>query len=437
MFVGAINSTVREFLGNVASVFDGQQVVVGCSGNFTSEAVISQRAKPAAVHSNDISFYSCMAGRWLTGQPLEFKIADPDFDWLVPYLGSDVCKLASIMVLLDMLEHAKQNNPHRVRMWRLYRDQFPTLLAKTVDRLTQVDIRVTTYFAGDVWEHFKRFGDRDDAVFCCYAPTYAGGYERMYKELDKIIDWDAPHYEMLDDKRRDGLLSWMAERRFLWYDDRIIPNLRPVMQQQSGRNKTVYLYSNAVNRTAVFMDMASKPLPKLPLADGHFTVNPDSRITLFPIKTSDLARFKDAYLGKNIAFGSGMWAFAVMIDGKTVGFLEFTRGKYTIDEVYMQADFAIPTTRYARMSKLMVMLAVSGETRRALERLSEARKRTVCTTAFTDRPVSMKYRGVLDLVKRGETKEGQKFLNYCGVFNTKSWQETLQEWLTKHGSQKS
>lgn len=435
MFVGAINSTVREFLGNVAAAFAGQQAIVGCSGNFTSEAVISQCASPAAIHSNDVSFYSCMAGRWLTGQPLDFRIADSQFAWLDPYLDSDVRRLAAIMVLLDALEFVRQNNPHRVRMWNLYRQNFGDLVAKTVDQLQAVNIRISSYFAGDVREHFERFGDQPDAIFCCYAPTYAGGYERLYKALDKIVAWEQPHYEMLTDARRDALLAWMAERRFLWYDDRVIPGLRPVMQQQAGRQHTVYLYSNVVGRTAVFKDMAPRPLPKLPLADGSLLIRPDSHIVLQPIKTSDLARFKDAYLGKHIAFGAGMWAFAIMLDAKAVGFLEYTRDKYGAPGwVYAMADFSVPGTRYARLSKLMVMLMIAGETRRLLERLSEVRKHSVTTTAFTNRPVSMKYRGVLELTKRGQTPDGQKFLNYEGKFNAKTWRETLQEWLTKHGS---
>lgn len=438
MFVGAINATVREFLGNVASVFDGQQVVVGCSGNFTSEAVISQCAQPAAIHSNDVSFYSCMAGRWLTAQPLEFRIVDPEFDWLTPYLATDIRRLAAIMVLLDALQFVKQNNPHRVRMWNLYRQTFDDLVAKTVDQLQAVNIRVASYFAGDVRTHFERFADRADTVFCCYAPTYAGGYERQYKTLAKIVAWEEPTYELLTDARRDALLAWMAARRFLWYDDRVIPGLRPVMQQQAGRSRTVYLYSNVVGKTAVFMDMAPKALPKLPLVDGSLVIRPDSTIILQPIKTSDLARFKDAYLGKHIAFAAGMWAFAVLIDGKAAGFLEYTRDKYGAPGwLYAMADFAVPGTRYTRLSKLIVMLMLAGETRRLVERRAEVRKHSVATTAFTDRPVSMKYRGVLELVKRGETQDGQKFLNYAGTFNTLTWQETLQAWLTKHGSASS
>ncbi len=57
MFVGALNETVRRFLAHHGKVFDGRVVVVGCSGNFTSEAVIAASAEPAAMHSYDISLY--------------------------------------------------------------------------------------------------------------------------------------------------------------------------------------------------------------------------------------------------------------------------------------------------------------------------------------------------------------------------------------------
>lgn len=434
MFVGAINATVRKFLAHTAKAFDRKVVVVGCSGNFTSESVISAYAKPAAIHSNDISFYSCMIGRWLTHQPLAFELADPEYEWLTPYLEDDTKALAAVMVLLDMLEFEKRNNAHRLRMWQLYLDSFGELVNQTMARLATADaqIKLASFYEGDVFEHFKRFDD--DAIFCCYAPTYAGGYERLYKRLDRIVKWDEPGYELLDDERRDQLLAWMSARPFLWYDDRLIDGMEPVMQQRSGIHKTVYLYSNVIETPAYFTDKKISDLPSLPLAKSSFTIQPDSKIKVARITTTDLAKFKDAFLSKEIDFASGLWAFAVLIDGCGVGFLEFARSKYQHGEAYMMADFAVPGTRYKRLSKLMVMLARAGETRKALERVIQTRTRSFSTTAFTSRPVSMKYRGVLNLVKRGEDDKGQKFLNYEAEFNMLTWQETLQEWLSKHSS---
>lgn len=216
---------------------------------------MSHYAKPAATHANDVSFYSCMAGRWLTGQPLDFAVVDPEYDWLAAYLDSagETHKLAAIMTLLDMLEYEKRNNPHRVRMWNLYRQTFAELVAKTVARLNQVEVRLASFYEGDVLDHFERFGDEAETIFCCYAPTYAGGYERLYKRLDRIVTWEEPGYELLDEARRDRLLAWMAARRFLWYDDRSIEGMQPVMEQRAGRRKTVYLYSNVIQLDVRFL----------------------------------------------------------------------------------------------------------------------------------------------------------------------------------------
>jgi hypothetical protein len=70
-----------------------------------------------------------------------------------------------------------------------------------------------------------------------------------------------------------------------------------------------------------------------------------------------------------------------------------------------------------------------------LEKLNVLRVHTIVTTAFTEKPVSMKYRGVMELIKRGKSEDGKQFLNYQAHFNDLTWKEVLQEWLTKHASQ--
>ena len=437
MFVGAINAAVRQFLGNCALDFSGAKVIVGCSGNFTMETVLTHCGAPAEIHSNDVSLYTCMAGRWLTGEPVDFTVKDADYLWLQKYT-TPIERVAAILVLLDMLEHDKRDTQHRRRMWQNFRQAFDLLVLGTIEKLEKVQVRVTSFYAGDVMEHFKRFEDDPEAIFAAFCPTYSGGYERLYKRLDAVIGWDPPTYSLLDDDARANLLTWMRERKFLWYDDRQHLDMVPVMRQQGSlRARPVYLYSNTIGKTAFLRGNAPKPLPKYKLAGESFQITPESTIRLVRIKTGEIASYKDAFLAKNIMFGSGMWGFAVQIDGKVVGFIEYSpenslRGGLP-DSVYLFADFSVPGTRYTRLSKLIVMLTVAGETRRLLECARQIRQRKLITTAFTERAVSMKYRGVLTLTKRGEDKDGKKFLQYEGVFNDLSWQQTLEKWRGAHG----
>lgn len=394
MFIGSINSTVRKYLASVSPAFQNKTVVVGCSGNFTSEGVFTKYAQPAEIHSNDVSLYSCMLGRWLAGESVDYEITDPDLKWVTDYFSSDVEKLASLMVLLNMLQYVKQKTAHQQRMWLINKDNFGLMVSHTAERLQLAPPRITTFYAGDVSDHFKRFENDRNAVFCCYAPTYAGGYEQLYKALDAVTTWDEPTYSMLDEEARDKLLAWMSDgRKYLWYDDRVLPGHPLIMQQEQNRNRTVYLYSNFIERPAYFARHGYGGLPpSIPLANKDTEFSETSEIFAVPMKTTMIARFKNAFLGKNIDFSLGMWGFCFFIDGVAIGFVEFNPAKYgTPDGVYMMADFPVPGTKYKRLSRLIVMLAVSGEMRKTLERIKETRVRTLYTTAFTDRPVSMKW----------------------------------------------
>lgn len=241
MFVGAINTGVRNFLASISPALTGVDAVIGCSGNFTSETVLTKYARCATINSNDVSLYSCLAGAHLSHQKIKLGIAESDFDWLAPYLKRTDTALAAVMVLLDMLPFEKRRNTHQIRMWETYRRDFHGLVAATVSKIKETEIQVDTFFPGDVFDHFKRFANNKNAVFMCYAPTYASGYERLYKRLHEVIVWDEPTYNLLDDAARNNLLEWMAKRSYVWYDDRLIPGLPRVMEGRiySGLNDNI------------------------------------------------------------------------------------------------------------------------------------------------------------------------------------------------------
>lgn len=437
MFVGSINQKARTFLAHNAHVFSSANVVVGCSGNFTFEAAIRSTSSPASVHSNDVSLYSSVLGCWLAGRELDYEVVDPEFSWLKAYMTTPEERVAVIMVFFDMLQYEKRNNEHRLRMWHQYERAFPGLVAETVEKLRAIPWRVDSYYIGDVMAHFERFSDDDNAIFCAFAPTYTGGYERQYRRMEEIFAWDAPVYPLLDEGRRNALFAWMRERKYLWYDDRYFDTVEPVYKQISTGRRTVWLYSNVVSSAGLFTGRQPRELPRWPVAGSSFRFTEDTKISLKQISTSDLLGYKDAYLSKNITRASGTWAFAVLADSRIIGFLEFASSNASgdPDALYMMSDFCVPGTRYRRLSKLIVMLARSRDVQQRLRRLKQYPATRFYTTAFTDKPVSMKYRGVMKLLKRGKRPDtGQKFLNYGAEFTDASLQEVYLQWLKKHGS---
>ena len=440
MFVGALNQKALAWLKQQRHLFAGREVVVGCSGSFSTELMLHEAGRGrclAGGHPRQrrrallrTCWGSTCAAMRLLARPREDAPA-----WLRNVWEPGAPAVAVLHVLLDMMAYVKQNNPHNKRMWDGYAHQFAELVRATEERVTALPQGMTSFTFGDVFDHFKAH-DVPGAVFVCYAPTYKGGYEKMYAALNGFFEWTPPTYELLDEAGRDALLAWCREGRTLRLVRRpqaAKAGLRCSLQERGGMH-TVYLYSNLLDRTGYFGPYTKRHSLPLPLANEQTVLSPSARIELLPIKCSDLADYKDQFLAKGIDHSLGMWAFAVCVGDAVVGFLEFTRSKFGLNEVYVNSDFAVPGTQYARLSKLMVMLLVSKDVRAFLERRLLQRVHGVVTTAFTERPVSMKYRGVLELVKRGVKPDGKKYLNYAADFGDKSAEEVYTEWLNKYGS---
>ena len=127
---------------------------------------------------------------------------------------------------------------------------------------------------------------------------------------------------------------------------------------------------------------------------------------------------KDVYLAKGITHTSGIANFLVLLDGQLAGGFIYARSKFGGDDLYLLSDFTLAAK--SRVSKLIAMLATSEPIIRRMEVKLVQRINAVYTTAFTKKPVSMKYRGIFDLVGR---KPGM--LNYASQIRRQSPAENL------------
>jgi hypothetical protein len=367
-------------------------------------------------------------GGLLAGKPVEFEFVD-EYAWLREFSKTPEDAAATVLVLSGMLQYLSgKPNDHKSRILDGYKQQFSRLHSQTLARLLGVlkEVCITGFYAGDVTDHVASFADVPNTVFCLFAPTYAGGYEKLWGAFGEIVVWNEPRYETMDDQRRNDLLEWLLNRDFVWIDDRRL-GFEPAFAARTGRLRTQYVYSN------VFDECGHAPRV-MNIEDPGFEIvgeiREDSLLTVVPVAQSVLQFYVQNYLSKTIDPVSGRWAFLVLVDGRVAGALNFSSDRYAggADGVYLLSDFAVWPTRYERLSKLVVMAACSVEVREFIERSREMRVRRFVTTAFTDKPVSMKYRGLLELLKRGEG-----FLQYGAEFTCSGLQEIFSGWWSKYG----
>jgi hypothetical protein len=139
----------------------------------------------------------------------------------------------------------------------------------------------------------------------------------------------------------------------------------------------------------------------------------------------------------------------VLVDGKLVGSFAFSSGGRDyggISEIYLMSDFPVAPTDYPRLSKLVLYAALSHESKLLAERITRHRVRTIYTTAFSNKPVSMKYRNLFHIVNRKENPawtpdatgpgahyEQRYLINYKAPMGQWSLAEGLAEWKAKYG----
>lgn len=435
MFLGTIEPVVRNFLAAHAEIFRGKVVAVGCSGNFTSERVLWEATGGnVRLFSNDVSLYSCLIGAHLAGEPFDLAVVEDEYRWLErAFAPGGWRRIASFLVFYRMLEFERRNNAYRVRMWNHHFKEFDNLVAATEERLNSVLLEIEGFFAGDVFDFFQEMERRhgEDVIYTSYMPFFKGGYERLYRRVGEIFQWRAPVYPLLDDDRRVEVANWGADRKHITLLNFPLPGQEPAMFGHTQRNVHVFMYSNVLEKTALYRRAHPDAGVRFELmGDENWPVLAGGQVKVIPISPVHIQPYKAYYLARNIDFSMGIYGFGISLAGKVIGFLEFSFAQNgNASDWYLFSDFAVGQLFHKRQSKLIALLALCEDVRRKLEISSLRRRPHVTTTVWTNKPVSMKYRGVFELVKRDQERG---MLNYRQEWTGLTAQQTYELWMTKY-----
>ncbi len=428
MFVGSVCQQVREWFSSNTDLFEDKVVLSGCCGNFTIETVLSAwKNPPSKIISNDVSLYSSALGAYFTDYDL--GVVEPiksEWNWLKDYMVDEISTAAMMIVLLDMAPFLSVKTIYHIRMMTAYIDGFGNLHKKAVERLKarSEQLNVAEYIAGDVTEFWKQRAC--EGIFLSFMPTYSGGYEKMYKAIDDLLEWkNKPKYPVMNDESKQALLDSVVELgNYVHIDDMVRNGMNVVAVIEGGHNRPVYIHSDlegadieVYHRSKMIRSPFSTPLLGV---DDEIC---GEKIELQTLTNQQFAWVRDQYLQKKIIPADPSYRYAVVVDGKVIGLLGWTRG-HDGESYYLMCDLALPSHKYKRLSKLVLNIANSVEMLKVLRQQSGRMWEVFYTTAFTDKPVSMKYRGVLELAGRNK-KEAK--LNYVGMFD-KSMKKAVGKW---------
>lgn len=435
MFQGVVPKECIAQILRVMDVAKAGTVYNCCSGTFRFEQITLAAHPGVEVHSNDVSLYSSAIAGYVLGRPLDYEFHDAlDFVNEYDYQEPDQ-RLAALAVAFNLGRFAtgKMNaykTKHRDHLIANFRDY----VDKTVEKVRKLPglIPIKTYAPRDWVEHVDEAIERRAAV-CAFPPFWANGYEKMFAFLAENIRWEAPTYQIFDPKNLRSMIDRIREADIPYciLSDQIYDDLKPQLEFHSGRGKPHYCYVSSGQSSFLQLTPKESPFRYTPIDVEK--IGPNSTVSIIPAEARHMTFLKNVYLKKGIVHTPGMANYLVHIDGMLVGGLIYALPKFGEKKsIYLLSDFAI--SREGRLSKLVTRLACNREILRDLGRRFINRYDDVITTAFSDHPVSMKYRGIFELTKRVEKNDaaGKFMLNYTGARLDESPDEAFRWWYGKH-----
>lgn len=446
MFRGAVPPDMRRILNEATADWSGENVAIGCSGNFTIERSIYGRV--AAMSGNDVTIFTSTIGRYLAGYPINMDVRLPEFDWMNEWMTTPVDIAATVMLTVPAYGGGSLTNPARYyeRIRHQYRSQWRELHAKTVERLEGLPFRLASFHCGDVREFVDDVGD---APIVTFPPFFAGDYESQYKNLDAIFDWDSPTFPPLDE---DGVQQLVADvmDRPRWIiglpvrPPEFEPHLRGLTQTTS-RGKQIFVYASDIPvRVATPRNLGVTPRWPIMQPDEELT----GTIRIAQLHPDEFQHVRSMFMAKSIVPSDapiGSWA---VLDGEPgaeriigvyatgIGSSRFMERRSPLDpSAFLLSDMSVTSTRYARLSKLVLYAALSHESHVRFEQLYGRAVRSLMTAAFSDKHVSSKYRGMWHLLGRTEDPKGDSHrfrLDYWSELPRWTLKEGVAEWFARH-----
>ena len=428
MFTGTTPPEARAVIQKILGKREKEQIFIGCSGNFTVDRLASNMG--FEVFSNDVSLYSLLIADILLGRKSEVDVKNEElarvFDSWKPHRFKD---FISVLFAIKISQFKNRANDYQQEMWNAYIENSQDYYLKTIEKFEKnkvFDFKIRDFFYGDFVEHIK--GKQGSGIGVMFPPTYKGGYEKLFEFVDETFEYPKANYKMFDSKEAVSLyLDFLANDENIIYTDIEWPELEDFLQARvdySGSKRDIFLYSSVKTGKKFYVSQRKKlkAAPK-PLIDVDYSFSDRTEISVVPATPDEVNYYKAFFMSLKVDYSTGGdQGVLFLADGKVFGFAVFSKTLSDEENCFLHSDFVV-NSHQKKLSKLVLYLLKSEEIRDLLIDKFKYYYEGLKTTVYTEKPVSMKYRGVFKLDRRDKGK-----LMYKTVFSGKTLNENYRAW---------
>lgn len=431
-FIGSIYP-VRNVFKEICEKATGKWYI-GCSGAFTFEKLLSKYGNVSEIHSNDVSLYSLAIANLVLGKDFQLYCKDERLRSIFSeWKDSRFKKFIEIEYAFIFKNYEKRNTLYHEYMLKSFIEENKSFYERCVKKYENnqaFGFNIDSFTFGD----YIQFLDNrpTNSYFAVFPPTYKGRYENTFKVLDDTFEYKRAEFNTWDPAKSEEIFFHLLNTGYgCIYADRKISGLdcflKCQIQQKNLNQREVYLYSNLDVEKRCIRHLTSKKI-KTPSVIP-FEKTEISNIGIAKCKAEIVEFYRDKFLSKKVTAKSDVsgYCLSFLADGKVFGFAVFVDPIQDGDSFYvdMRCDFCIDSS-VNRISKLLLYLVKSREVKRLLSAFFVKDIYGIQTTVFTEKPCSMKYRGLFKKICRNKEK-----LIYRTKFDDLSIDEEFEQWKKK------
>lgn len=442
MFFGTTPQIISQYILQRIKEVPHERVIVPFAGNFVVEQ-LSKLANPETpVICTDVSLYSRLIGYSVNGIQSDIKVTDKFKNEFPSFSGDSPEEKAAAVIFFSEIgkmyfsQHIKYNEA-AIRLCREKQEDFKKQIVGKLEKLYSV-LKVGKFdFLGTDGVPLVYSATGGDLVFYD-PPVLLGDYEKMFAPLKEIFEFDEPDYTEMTADVKKANLDYLIENDIPFFYRTNNPidlpdGTKEVFRFQYKPNGIYCIYTN-LNDCGTFVgsvDPIKEEEKNYPIIGREDVITEKSKVQFVKSKGTVANHYRLLWV-KKAQMSNGGTPYLIFVDGKLIGLVQLMSGMaYISPFAVILSDPAAPTSRYKRLSKLILNLVCTEEILDMFNMETVWEHVGFTTRVFTNEPVSMKYRGMFDLVERKDGKDRGHF-KYCLIYqNKRKLFKTVKDGLIK------
>lgn len=415
MFYGTTPQIISQFIAEQLRKKRPKRVIVPFAGNFVVEQIAGSVYPDIEVISTDISLYSRLIGYGLSGTEspginLKAGVVSmfPRFADLSDPIDKAVAGIffAEIGQIMKKQKHAYYRGllKEAVDDQEKYFDEIKAKVEKVKNGVGSLR------FLGIDGCKVVEMAEPGDLVFYD-PPVILGDYEKMFAPLEECFDFDTPDYTEMTEEVKQSHLQMFVEKGIdcMYRVNNVTEppaNYEEVFRFQYKYHAFYCVFSNREDSSRFVgrFNPLREENKSLKIITAEDEIREDSEIQIVKAPSTIGNHYRLMWVKKAEMSDAG-FTFLVLCDKKLIGILVVEDAmKFGNELAVIFSDPAAPTSKYKRLSKLIINLCCTKTFLEMFNDLTMWEHTGFTTRVFSNNPVSMKYRNLFDLAKREEAK---------------------------------